>query len=85
MLISGGTPVLIDFASAVRTPRWLRWLPPVRELRRSDLANVLKMRQRITGQPPSRQEAAALASPGWVEAIRTGWKRVYRRFKSRSG
>lgn len=85
VLISGGTPVLIDFASAVRTPRWLRWLPPVRELRRSDLANVLKMRQRITGQPPSRQEVAAMAPPGWVGAIRTGWKRVYRRLKGRSG
>jgi predicted Ser/Thr protein kinase len=81
VLISGGTPVLIDFASAVRTPRWLRWLPPVRELRRSDLANVVKMRQRIIGQPPTPQEAQALAPPGWVGAIRTGWKRLYRRFK----
>lgn len=81
VLVCGTTPVLIDFASAVRTPRWLRWLPLTRELRRSDLANVVKMRQRITGQRPSPQEAAVLASPGWVEAIRTGWKRVYRRFK----
>ncbi|HEY0502019.1 MAG TPA: phosphotransferase [Lysobacter sp.] len=81
VLVCGTTPVLIDFASAVRTPRWLRWLPLTRELRRSDLANVARMRQRLTGQPPDAREAALLAPPGWVGAIRTGWKRVYRRFK----
>lgn len=81
VLVCGTTPVLIDFASAVRTPRWLRWFPVARELRRSDLANVARMRQRITGQAPDTREAAKLAPPGWVGAIRTGWKRLYRRLK----
>ena len=81
VLVAGSTPVLIDFASAMRTPRWLRWVPLVRELRRSDLANVVKMRQRLTGEPPSPREAELLAPPRWVDAIRLGWKRVYRRIK----
>ena len=82
VLVAGTTPVLIDFTSALRTPRWLRRIPLVRELRRSDLANVLKMQQRITGQPLSDKEAQLLRPPGWVDAIRTGWKRVYRRLKA---
>ncbi len=81
VLVCGTTPVLIDFTSAMRTPRWLRWLPLVRELRRSDLANVVKMRQRVTGKPPSPCESELLAPPRWVDAIRLGWKRVYRRIK----
>jgi len=81
VLVAGSTPVLIDFASAMRTPRWLRWLPLARELRRSDLANVAKMRQRMTGQAPSAREAELLAPPRWVDALRLGWKRIYRRLK----
>jgi predicted Ser/Thr protein kinase len=81
VLVCGTTPVLIDFTSSMRTPRWLRWLPLVRELRRSDLANVVKMRQRVTGEPPDACEAEMLAPPRWVDAIRVGWKRVYRRTK----
>lgn len=82
VLVAGTTPVLIDFTSALRTPPWLRHVPLVRELRRSDLANVLKMQQRITGQPLSDKETQLMRPPGWVEAIRTGWKRVYRRLKA---
>lgn len=82
VLVAGTTPVLIDFTSALRTPRWLRRIPLVRELRRSDLANVLKMQQRITGQPLSDKEARLMRPPGWVYAIRTGWKRFYRRIKA---
>lgn len=78
VLVCGTTPVLIDFASAMRTPRWL---PLTRELRRGDLANVMKMRQRITGQPPDARDAAVLAPPAWVGAIRSGWKRLYRRLR----
>ena len=81
VLVCGTTPVLIDFTSAMRTPRWLRWLPLVRELRRSDLANVVKMRQRVIGEAPDACEAEMLAPPRWVDAIRLGWKRVYRRIK----
>jgi predicted Ser/Thr protein kinase len=81
VLVAGSTPVLIDFASALRTPRWLRWLPLARELRRSDLANIAKMRQRMTGQVPSAREAQLLAPPRWVDALRLGWKRIYRRLK----
>ncbi|MBU8977360.1 MULTISPECIES: phosphotransferase [unclassified Lysobacter] len=81
VLVCGTTPVLIDFTSAMRTPRWLRWLPLVRELRRSDLANVVKMRQRLIGEAPTPREAQMLAPPRWVDAIRLGWKRVYRRLK----
>lgn len=79
VLVCGTTPVLIDFTSAMRTPRWLHWLPLVRELRRSDLANVVKMRQRVTGEAPSAREVELLAPPRWVDAVRHGWKRLYRR------
>ncbi|RPE74705.1 phosphotransferase [Vulcaniibacterium tengchongense] len=82
VLVCGTTPVLIDFASALRTPRWLRRLPPVRELRRSDMANVLKMQQRLTGEPPSPREAALLARPRWVRSVRSFWQRHYRRLKA---
>jgi len=81
ILVCGTTPVLIDYASALRTPRWLRSLPLVRQLRRSDLANVFKMQQRLTGEGPTPQQAAALAEPSWVRAIRDGWRRLYRVLK----
>lgn len=81
VLVHGDTPVLIDFASALRTPGWLRHVPLVRELRRSDMASVFKLQQRLTGLAPTPRQAAALAPPAWVTAIRDGWKRFYRWFK----
>ncbi len=78
VVVSAGVPVLLDFTSAWRTPRWLRRGPLSRQLRRSDLKNLLKMRQRMTGQPPSPRQAALVADPAWVAAIRQGWKRFYR-------
>ncbi|KAB8163687.1 phosphotransferase, partial [Lysobacter maris] len=84
LIASGGTPVLIDFASSLRAPRWLRRSPLVRQLRRGDLANVLKMQARLTGIGPGRRQRATLAEPGWVRSIRDGWKRLYRRDRRRA-
>ncbi|MEE7548655.1 kinase [Xanthomonas sp. Kuri4-1] len=81
VMLSAGVPVLIDFTSAWRFPRWLRRTPLSRQLRRSDVANLQKMRQRLTGIAPTREEAALTAEPGWVRGLRNGWKRFYRRLK----
>ncbi len=78
VVVSAGVPVLLDFTSAWRTPRWLRRNPISRQLSRSDLKNLVKMRQRLTGQRPSDALAARVADPGWVAAVREGWKRFYR-------
>ena len=50
VIVDGERVVLIDFASALRTPRWLRNLPVLRELRRSDLANTYRIERRVTGR-----------------------------------
>lgn len=81
VVVSAGVPVLLDFTSAWRSPRWLRNGPISRQLRRSDMKNLVKMRQRLTGQRPSPEQVALLAEPGWVQAIRGTWKRLYRRIK----
>ena len=81
VVVSAGVPVLLDFTSALRAPRWLRNWPIFRQLRRSDMKNLVKMRQRLTGMKPSAEQAAALAEPGWVQAVRNAWKRLYRRIK----
>ncbi len=83
VVVSAGVPVLLDFTSAWRTPRWLRRNPISRQLSRSDLKNLVKMRQRLTGQRPSDALAARVADPGWVAAVREGWKRFYRWSKRR--
>lgn len=83
VVVSAGVPVLLDFTSAWRVPRWLRHNPVTRQLRRSDMKNLLKMRQRVTGQAPSAAQAALVADPGWVAAVRQGWKRFYRWAKRR--
>lgn len=81
IVVSAGVPVLLDFTSAWRTPHWLRNGPISRQLRRSDMKNLVKMRQRLTGQGPTAEQAALLAEPGWVCTLRTAWKRLYRRIK----
>lgn len=81
VVVSAGVPVLLDFTSAWRSPRWLRNGPIARQLRRSDMKNLVKMRERLTGQPPSQELAQMLAEPGWVRTIRTAWKQLYRRIK----
>jgi len=78
VMVDGERVVLLDFASALRTPRWLRNAPVLRELRRSDLANAFRIEQRITGRAPRRYVAPVLAAPRWVTAVRDGWKRFYR-------
>ncbi|HVI59678.1 MAG TPA: phosphotransferase [Luteimonas sp.] len=78
ILVSGGIPRVVDFASALLMPAWLARSPLGRQLRRSDLANVVKMQSRLTGTPPSAAEAAVLAEPRWVRAVRGAWKRAYR-------
>ena len=82
MVAASGVPVLIDFTSAWRTPRWRRNNPIARQLRRSDMKNLLKMRRRITGQAIPEELAAKVAEPKWVQVIRNGWKNAYARFKS---
>src|SRR3546814_14325957 len=62
ILVSGGMPMVVDFASALLMPAWLARSPLGRQLRRSDLANVVKLQSRLTGTVPSRAEAAALRS-----------------------
>lgn len=81
VVVSASVPVLLDFTSAWRSPRWLRNGPIARQLRRSDMKNLVKMRERLTGQPPSPELAQMLAEPGWVRTIRTAWKQLYRRIK----
>lgn len=81
VVVSAGVPVLLDFTSAWRTPRWLHNGPISRQLRRSEMKNLLKMRQRLTGLAPTPEQAALLAEPGWVQALRGTWKRLYRRIK----
>src|SRR3546814_1337286 len=65
ILVSGGMPMVVDFASALLMPAWLARSPLGRQLRRSDLANVVKLQSRLTGTSPSPAEAAALAEPRW--------------------
>lgn len=77
VVVSAGIPVLLDFTSAWRSPRWLRRGPLSRQLRRSDMKNLLKMRQRATGLAPSAAQAALVADPGWVAVLRQSWKRFY--------
>jgi len=78
ILVIGGVPKVIDFASALLMPAWLARSPLGRQLRRSDLANVVKLQSRLTGTAPSRADAAVLAEPRWVRTIRNAWKRMYR-------
>ncbi len=78
ILVSGGMPHVVDFASALLMPAWLARSPLGRQLRRSDLANVVKLQARLTGTLPSPAEAAVLAEPRWVRTIRNAWKRMYR-------
>jgi len=82
VMVSGGVPVLVDFTSAWRSPRWLPVHPVSRQLRRSDMKNLLKMRQRLTGARPSPAEAAQVADPRWVAGVRVAWKRFYKWFKA---
>lgn len=84
VMVSAGVPVLLDFTSAMRSPRWLRNGVIARQLRRSDMKNLVKMRQRLTGRRPSAEQAALLAEPAWVQALRGAWKRLYRRIKGRA-
>lgn len=81
VVVSAGVPVLIDFTSAMRVPRWLRRNPISRQLLRGDVANFQKMRQRLAGVAPTPEEAAMAAEPRWVRGIRDGWKRFYQRIK----
>ena len=81
VMVNGNVPVLVDFTSAWRSPRWLPVHPVSRQLRRSDHKNLLKMRQRLTGTRPSAAEAAQVADPRWVAGVRVAWKRFYRWFK----
>ena len=81
VMVSGGVPVLVDFTSAWRSPRWLPVHPVSRQLRRSDMKNLLKMRQRKTGLPPTALQAALVADPRWVASLRVLWKRGYRWLK----
>lgn len=77
-MLAGGTLVLLDYASALRLPRWMLRLPLLREFRRADLANALRIQKRLTGRHFGGTRAELLAPPAWVSATREGWKRLYR-------
>ncbi|TBV75323.1 kinase [Pseudoxanthomonas winnipegensis] len=77
LMVSGGTLVLLDYASAMRLPRWMMRLPLLRELRRSDLANALKIQRRLTGREITGMRARVVAQRPWVSGVRNGWKRFY--------
>jgi serine/threonine protein kinase len=78
IMVDGERVVLLDFTAALRTPRWLRNVPLLRELRRSDLANAFRIEQRLTGRKPGGYVASVLANPRWVGLVRDAWKRFYR-------
>jgi RIO-like serine/threonine protein kinase len=78
VVVNAGVPVLVDFTSAWRAPRWLRHSFVSKQLRRGDWKNLLKLRQRVTGVAPTPEQAARIAEPRWVRNIRDGWKRFYR-------
>lgn len=82
IMVAAGVPVLIDFTSAWCTPRWRRNSPIARQLRRSDLKNLLKLRKRATGADIPGELAAQVAEPAWVRLVRGGWKQAYQRFKA---
>ena len=84
VIVDGDRVVLLDFASALAMPRWLRHVPVLRELRRGDLSNALKIEQRLTGRAPGTRLAAVLADPRWVTALRDGWRRLYAGLKAAS-
>src|SRR3546814_3163275 len=62
ILVSGGMPMVVDFASALLMPAWLARSPLGRQLRRSDLANVVKLQSRLTGTVPSDRKSTRLNS-----------------------
>lgn len=80
VVVNGGVPVLIDFTSASRMPRLLRRTFLARQLRRSDWKHLFKLRQRLTGQSPTEEQAARVAEPRWVRGFRSMWTRFYDRF-----
>lgn len=81
ILINDGRPVLVDFTSAWRFPRWLRGNPLSRQMYRGDYGNFLKLRQRMLGTAPTPQEAAMGAEAPWVGRLRQAWRRLYRPFR----
>jgi predicted Ser/Thr protein kinase len=81
VMISAGVPVLIDFTAALRFPHWLRRTLISRQLQRSDVANLQKLRLRLTGIAPTAEEAAQTVEPDWLRRLRSGWKRFYRHDK----
>ena len=81
IMVDGERVVLLDFTASLRLPRWMRNAPLLRELRRGDLANALKIEQRLPGRAPGGYTSSVLADPRWVTAVRGGWKRLYRYLK----
>ncbi|TQT46963.1 kinase [Xanthomonas perforans] len=47
-------------------------------------AGVPRRSQRLAGIAPTADESARSAEPRWVHAIRSGWKRLYRRLKGKA-
>ncbi|MCK2182831.1 RIO1 family regulatory kinase/ATPase [Halomonas getboli] len=85
IIVTRGRVVLIDFASALRLPggRALRFL--LRPMRRSDLSSVLKLKQRLTGQPLTEEEQRLGRKPRWIRALQRLWKqRLLPRLKART-
>ena len=81
LICEDGRPVLVDFTSAWRFPRWLRGNPISKQMLSGDFGNFLKMRQRMLGIKPSPEEVAASAEAPWVSCLRRGWRRLYAPFR----
>lgn len=75
IIVNRGRLVLIDFASAIHLPggRLLRFL--LKPMRRSDIANVLKFKTRLTGESPTEAERRLGTKPVWIRRLQRLWKK----------
>ncbi|GHB27358.1 RIO1 family regulatory kinase/ATPase domain-containing protein [Salinicola rhizosphaerae] len=84
VIVNGGRLVLIDFASALYLPGGRLWRILLKPMRRSDMANVLKFKRKLTGEDPTADERRLGAKPAWIRRTQRVWKkRLLPRLKAR--
>lgn len=84
VVLRDGIPVLIDFTSAVRLPRWPGTAILARTMRRFDLRHSLKLKQRTLGLPLSTREASLVMRGGRLNSALRLWKKqILPRLKGR--
>lgn len=91
MMLSDGTPYLIDFASATRKPQRLQWLLfpwvwLIEFMQRADRASLLKMRRDFTGEKLTSEELKSIRKPKLLRIAQKVWSKginepILRRFK----